>query len=79
MIATGHEATYRELIAKTVAEPVSMRCRQAWKRWLEKGGSDNPFTREHILEQKAPKSVPLSPFCELKNVSINAVLKEMGL
>lgn len=79
LIATGHEATYRELIAKTVAEPVSMRCRQAWKRWLEKGGSDNPFTREHILEQKAPKSVPLSPFCELKNVSINAVLKEMGL
>lgn len=79
LIATGHEATYRELIAKTVAEPVSMRCRQAWKRWLEKGGSDKPFTREHVLEQKAPKSVPLSPFCELKNVSINAVLKEMGL
>ena len=79
LIATGHEATYRELIAKTVAEPVSMRCRQAWKRWLEKGGSDTPFTREHVLEQKAPESVPLSPFCQLKNVSINAVLKEMGL
>lgn len=79
LIATGHEATYRELIAKTVAEPISMRCRQAWKRWLEKGGSDKPFTREHILEQKAPKNVPLSPFCELKNVSVYAVLKEMGL
>lgn len=79
LIATGHEVTYRELIAKTVAEPISMRCRQAWKRWKEKGGSDNPFTREHILEQKAPDGVPLSPFCELKNVSVNAVLTEMGL
>lgn len=79
LIATGHEATYRELIAKTLAEPISMRCRQAWKRWKEKGGSDNPFTREHVLEQKSPDAVPLSPFCELKNVSVNAVLKEMGL
>lgn len=79
LIATGHEATYRELIAKTVAEPVSMRCRQAFKRWKERGGNDNPFTREHILSQKAPQAVPLSPFCELKQVSVNAVLAEMGL
>lgn len=79
LIATGHEATYRELIAKTVAEPISMRCRQAYKRWKERGGSDNPFTREHILSQKAPESVPLSPFCELKGISVNAVLKEIGL
>lgn len=79
LVATGHEATYRELIAKTVAEPVSMRCRQAWKRWKERGGSDNPFTREHVLSQKSPDSVPLSPFCELKRVSVEAVLQEMGL
>lgn len=79
LVVVGHEAEYRELIAKTVAEPVSIRCRQAWKRWKERGGSDNPFTREHILGQKAPDAVPLSPFCELKYVSVEAVLREMGL
>lgn len=79
LISTGHEATYRELIAKTVAEPISMRCRQAWKRWIERGGSVSPFTRKHILEQNAPDAIPLSPFCELKNVSVEAVLREMGL
>lgn len=79
LVVTSYEATYRELIAKTVAEPVSMRCRQAWQRWLEKGGDASIMTREHILGQKAPQAVPLPPFCKLKNVSINAVLDEMGV
>ena len=79
LIVTGYEATYRELISKTVAEPISMRCRQAWNRWKEKGGDDSIRTREYILGQQAPDAVPLSPFCRLKNVSINAVLDEMGI
>ena len=79
LIVTGYEATYRELIAKTVAEPISMRCRQAWNRWVEKGGDDSIRTREYILGQQAPEAVPLAPFCRLKNVSINAVLDEMGI
>ena len=29
--------------------------------------------------QQAPEAVPLAPFCRLKNVSINAVLDEMGI
>lgn len=79
LIATGYEATLRELIAKTVAEARSMLCRQAWNRWVEKGGDDSIRTREYILGQQAPEAVPLSPFCRLKSVSINAVLDEMGI
>lgn len=79
LIVTSYAATYRELIAKTVAEPVSMRCRQAWARWIEKGGDASVMTKEYILGQKAPQAVPLPPFCKLKNVSINAVLDEMGV
>lgn len=66
-------------IAKTVAEVVSMRCRQAWARWVEKGGDASVMTREYILGQEAPQAVPLPPFCRLKNVSVNAVLDEMGV
>lgn len=79
LIVTKYAATYKEFIAKTVAEPISMRCRQAWNRWVEKGGDPSIMTREFILSQQAPKAVPLSPFCRLKNVSINAVLFEMGI
>ena len=79
LIVTKYEAQYRELIAKTVAEPVSMLCRQAWNRWLEKGGDASVMTRDYILGQVAPQAVPLPPFCRLKNVSVNAVLDEMGV
>ena len=79
LIATGHEATYRELIAKTVAEPIAMRCRQAWARWKEQGGDDSVMTREAILGKIPPEFVPLEPFCRLKNVTVNQVLREMGL
>lgn len=79
LIATKYEATYKELLAKTVAEAISMRCRQAWNRWVEKGGDPSVMTKDYILGQKAPEAVPLGPFCKLKNVTINAVLTEMGI
>jgi len=79
LIVTKYAATYKELIAKTVAEPISMRCRQAWARWLEKGGDDSIMTKEYILGQIPPEHVPLPPFCKLKNVTVNAVLEEMGI
>lgn len=78
-IISTRDATIRELIAKTVAEPVSMRCRQAWSRWKAKGGDDSIMTREFILSQTAPGQVPLPPFCKLKHVSVEAVLDEMGV
>lgn len=73
------EADYRELIRKLVAEPISMRCRQTWARWIEKGGDASSMDRNTIKNQKDPQYVPLSPFCHLKQVSIDAVLDEMGL
>ena len=79
LISTGYEATYRELIAKTVAEQRSMRARQAYQRWKERGGDDSIKTREYILSREAPDFVPLPPFCYLKQVSIDEVLNEMGI
>jgi hypothetical protein len=79
LIATGHEASYRQLIAKTIAEPISMRCRQAWTRWIERGGDVSIMTREAILAQQAPTGVPLEAFARLKKVSVEAILKEMRL
>lgn len=85
LIAIGNEATYRELIAKTVAEPISIRCRQAWKRWKEDGGVDQPFFREYIIARGSKemdrynKDVPLEPYCRLKDVTINKVLDIMGV
>lgn len=85
LIAIGNEATYRELIAKTVAEPISMRCRQAWARWKERGGNDKPFFREYIearglkTTNRYGKDVPLWPYCKEKNVTVNMVLDVMGV
>lgn len=85
LIAIGNEATYRELIAKTVAEPISMRCRQAWARWKEYGGNDQPFFREYIEARglmgtnREGKDMPLWPFCKEKNVTVNMVLNTMGV
>lgn len=77
LVATGHEATYRQLIAKTVAEPISMRCRQAYAHWKEQGGDDSTFTPAYVMSRQAPDAVPLSPFARCKNVSIAAVLNEI--
>lgn len=87
LIAIDYEASYRELIAKTVAEAKSMRCRQAWARWLEVRAQENrpstnhgkPFTRQEILDMTPPNDIPLPPFCYAKQVSIDAVLDEMNV
>ena len=79
LIVTGHEATTKELIAKVVAEVEAMPCRQAWARWIEKGGDASLMTRDWILGQVPPNAVPLPPFCRAKNVAVEAVLKLMGV
>lgn len=84
LIVVGRKATYRELIAKTVAEARSMRCRQAWSRWIEEGGqatdeNGRVLTRREVLSQTPPENVPLPPFCFLKQVSVQAVLDEMKI
>lgn len=77
--ATGHEAKYRELIRKTVAETKSMICRQIFAAWVDAGGDPSIMTRDYILSQKDPDGVPLSPYCYWKNQSVDAVLDEMGV
>lgn len=77
LLTTGYEATYREIIAKTVAEPISMRCRQAYAYWKERGGDDSTFTPEYVMSRQSPDAVPLSPFAIVKNVSVEAVLNEI--
>ena len=77
LIATAFEATYRELIAKTVAEPISMRCRQAYAYWKERGGDDSTFTPDYVMSRQSPNAVPLAPFARVKNVSVEAVLNEI--
>lgn len=79
LIVTEHMATYNELIAKTVAEPIAIRCRLTWNRWLEKGGDPKNMTRSAILNQQAPDAVPLKPFCEIKHVSMKNVFDTMGV
>lgn len=84
LIVINKEATYRDLIRKTVAEAKSMRARQAWARWLEQGGQDKaqdgrPLSRQEILAQVPPSQIPLPPFCYSKQVSVEAVLDEMGI
>lgn len=84
LIVMSVEASYRDLIRKTVAEAKAMRARQAWARWLEQGGIDKaedgrPLSRKEVLAQTPPEQVPLPPFCYAKRVSVEAVLDEMGI
>lgn len=79
LIATDHIAEYRELIAKCVAEPISMRARMAYQAWIAAGGNPEPMTRENWENEDGNERVPLKPFAWLKNVSVNAVMKEYGL
>lgn len=79
LIVTGWEAKYRDLIRKTVAEPIAMRCRQAYANWKEKGGDDSELTKEAIMRKVPPEFVPLAPFCKVKHVTIDMVLDTMGI
>lgn len=52
LIATGHEATYRELLAKAVAEPMTQRCKYAlelhFKSWCYQHGVKYPITKKSL-------------------------------
>jgi hypothetical protein len=52
IIATGHEATYRELIAKMVAEPMHQRCKMAlelhFRKWCMVHDIPYPITIEKM-------------------------------
>lgn len=75
-----HSASYRELISKTVAEPISMRCRQAYANWNEarllyEKNCKGKVTKKYILEEAfPPEHIPLAPFAKNKQVSVNQIL-----
>lgn len=52
LFAEGHMATYRELLAKAVAEPMSQRCRMAihihFRKWCEAMNVPYPITKEEL-------------------------------
>lgn len=52
--ATGHEATYREILAKAMAEPLAHRCKYAiqihFASWCRKHGVDYPITDKQLTE-----------------------------
>lgn len=77
LIVTPHQAIYEELIRKTVAEPISMRCRQAAQMWEERGGVFADTAEETCNSAFPPKSPPLLPFAKIKRVSVDAVLQEI--
>ena len=55
------------------------RTRRVYQRWKERGGDDLIKTREYILSQESPNAMPLKPFCDLEQVSIDEVLDEMEI
>lgn len=79
LYATGNEATYRELIAKAVAEPVAQRCKRAqeehFKRWCIMNKQPYPSTREELI--KKDLMPPLEPYARWQNVTVGQILDEM--
>ena len=74
LIVSKYSASYTELIDKVVKEQIDIRCKQAFNRWIERGGDASVLTREYILS-KDIQDVPLKPFCELKNVTLERTLR----
>ena len=86
LVPVGNSATYREIIAKTVAEPISIRCRTAFKEWAAKKGADVNYLKKWVEDGKPPKmkdsvvdyllsqNVPITAFARIKSVSIDAIL-----
>lgn len=70
LVATGHEATYRELIAKALAEPMSHRCKYAlelhFRTWCFNHGIDYPITNENLKKlYKLDKKDFYKEFCNI--------------
>lgn len=70
LYASGYEATYKELIAKAVAEPISHLCREAvnlhFKRWCRDRGIPFPITKKELKQMYGvPESTWRSEFEEV--------------
>lgn len=68
--ATGHEATYREILAKALAEPMSHRCKYAlelhFRTWCYNHGIDYPISDENLKKlYQLDKSDFYKEFCSI--------------
>ena len=54
LVATGHEATYREILSKAMAEPLAHRCKYAiqlhFRTWCRNHGVEYPISAEKLSE-----------------------------
>ena len=79
LIATAHEAEYRELIRKAVAEQILQRVKRAYeehyKRWVALNGLPYPASAEDLLDKKL--CPPLAPYARWQQVTVEQVLDLM--
>lgn len=76
LIATHHQATINDMLNKIVNEPKELLCKQAYNLWKEYGGDDSGGTAKYICDTCLNEGmVPITPFCALKGVSLEEVLK----
>lgn len=91
LIVTSFGISYKELMEKTIAEPISMRCRQTYEQWVRSGGKTTgkyAGIAGVLLQEKAARdinygyannavsnNVPITPFAKVKRVSVEAVLE----
>jgi superfamily II DNA or RNA helicase len=91
LIVTSFSASYKELIEKTIAEPISMRCRQTYEYWVRSGGKTTgkyAGIAGVLMQEKAARevnygyankavsnNVPITPFAKIKKVSVECVLE----
>lgn len=81
LYAVGNIATYRELIAKAVAEPIAQRCKRAqeehYKRWCLMNDITYPNTRKELSDEKLMP--PLLPYARWQNVTVRQILDTMAI
>lgn len=81
LIATSHQAKYREMLSKIVAEPVVERCRVAykefyriWEKYIIPTGKKYPQSRSEV---QINDSFGLKHFADWKKVTVEQVLDAM--
>ena len=79
LIITGHEAEYREIIAKAIAESVAIRCKRAQadhrRRWCQLNKTPYPGTAQELLSRNL--NPPLRPFAKVHNVTVSQVVEDL--
>lgn len=74
LVVSKHEASYKEIIRKTVAVPYTYRCHLAWSRWRDAGGDMGDGSVTYVLGNAVPDKIPLLPFCYIYDVKVEDVL-----